>query len=153
MQTKARKVSLGSVSHATMRPEYLIPAFLTELKSLGGKCKTKYQQLENLDRLTDAYWDSEEPSYDLETLFDALNELAPPYVYFGAHEGDGSDYGFWPSIESVEEACRDGEMLKVNDTSEVPEDYTGEVCHVNDHGNMTLYSASNGELTELWSCV
>ena len=42
-------------------------------------------------------------------------------------------------------------MLRVNDTSEVPRGYTGEVLHVNDHGNTTLYTASRGKLTEVWS--
>lgn len=50
--------------------------------------------------------DSDEPGYydegglsgeDLETLTDLLGELAPPYCYFGANEGDGADYGFWVS--------------------------------------------------------
>lgn len=33
--------------------------------------------------------------YLIEALFDAINEIAPEGTYFGAHEGDGSDYGFW----------------------------------------------------------
>jgi len=30
------------------------------------------------------------------SLTDALNEHAPDGFMFGAHEGDGSDFGFWP---------------------------------------------------------
>jgi hypothetical protein len=28
-------------------------------------------------------------------IWDAMNEIAPDGYYFGAHEGDGADYGFW----------------------------------------------------------
>jgi hypothetical protein len=40
------------------------------------------------------------------------------------------------------------EGMIVNDTSEVPDDYDGEVLHVNDHGNATLYLAEAGEELE-----
>jgi hypothetical protein len=84
-----------------------------------------------------------------EDLPNLLNEVCPPYFYFGAHPGDGADFGFWLS-ENME---FDFDGLKVSDTSEVKGDYSGEVLHVNDHGNMTLYCANKGELTEIWAIV
>ena len=30
-----------------------------------------------------------------EYLWDYMNQIAPDGFYFGAHPGDGSDYGFW----------------------------------------------------------
>lgn len=47
----------------------------------------------------------------------------------------------------------DFDGLRVSDLSEVPDDYTGEVLHVNDHGNMTLYACTDGECSEVWSVV
>jgi hypothetical protein len=42
----------------------------------------------------------------------------------------------------------------VSDTSEVPKGYQGQVLHINDHGNVTLYRAfKNGNLHEIASCV
>ena len=96
-----------------------------------------------------AYFESEQPGWDLEALFDALEAYCLPYFYFGAHPGDGADYGYWLSDEW--EQGFDG--LKVSDTSEVPRDYTGEVLLVNDHGNMTLYACTRGRLREVWAIV
>lgn len=41
------------------------------------------------------WWDSEVASLLLEDLFDTLNNYAPEGCFFGAHPGDGSDYGYW----------------------------------------------------------
>ena len=34
-----------------------------------------------------------------EDAWDYLNNIAPEGCYFGAHPGDGSDYGFWQGEE------------------------------------------------------
>lgn len=166
-----KKYLIGSISHGTMREADLIPRFIDALDDLkdefyaiapNGKeaeYKAEYSRIqENLARVEqtrksfpneDAYYCSDAATYDLEMLFDELNNFAPPYFYFGAHPGDGSDYGFWLS-ESWEEEF-DG--LRVSDTSEVPSDYVGEVMHVSDHGNLTLYAADSGILSEVWGIV
>jgi len=83
-------------------------------------------------------------------LFYSLNEYAAPYFYFGSHPGDGSDYGFWLSEDMENEF--DG--LKVEDLSEVPKDYAGEVIVINDHGNMSLYhKARTQKPREIWAVV
>ena len=33
----------------------------------------------------------------LDELYQALNDEAPDGHYFGAHEGDGAEFGFWPT--------------------------------------------------------
>ena len=95
------------------------------------------------------YFGKDDADYDLEALFDALNEYAPSYFYFGAHPGDGSDYGYWLS----ECFAEDFDGMKVSDLSEVPTGFSGEVLKVNDHGNMTLYAYSRGRGREVWGIV
>jgi hypothetical protein len=140
------RVQFGSIIHATHKNEDLIPAFAAELAYLDN-AKAWSKLVSEAEALED--YESEKAGFILETLYEALNDFAPPYAYFGAHEGDGSDFGFWLSSEL--EYSFDG--LKVSDTSEVPADYTGEALHVNDHGNMTLYAVNAGTMTEVWSVV
>lgn len=149
-----RAADFGSVSSGTMRPEDLIPCFASELDSLLAKQPRRFKRKElralirEANRIED--YDSEESGYVLEELFDALGQFAPSYAYFGSHPGDGADFGFW-LIEDLD-SCFDG--LRVSDTSEVPRAYRGEVLHINDHGNVTLYvSNGRGKLREVWGLV
>lgn len=161
--------TVGTVSHATMRREDLIPAFCEELRSLGHRSRTLYSIEQRIrDTGSDvsnerikAYYESEDSQWDLDALFDMLNEHAMDFMYFGAHEGDGSDYGFWVDFDLESsydgitendkgEFYQDGKYLG----KELPKDYTGHVLSVNDHGNMTLSIARRGRITkELWAVV
>jgi len=147
--------TFGSISSGTMLPEDLIPCFSSELAAIlreqGAEANREHVKLvREADALED--YEGEEADGILEELFDALNEYAPAYGYFGAHPGDGADYGFWLS-EDWEQCALDSGALKVNDLADVPADYSGEVIEVNDHGNVTLYAADHGKLTEVWSVV
>jgi len=98
----------------------------------------------------EGYYESDESEWDLDALTDALNEYAPDHFYFGSYPGDGADYGYWLS-DSFQD---DFDGLKVSDTCDIPAGYVGEVLHVNDHGNMTLYTRGrNGRLYEVWAIV
>lgn len=146
-------MNIGSISHGTMLPEDVIPALMDELAS-QKPCRKEHKKLlreirRSMTELKDNYFESEDAMHDCESLFDALNEYAPPYFYFGAHPGNDSDYGYWLS-EYWEESF-DG--LKVSDTSDIPRGYTGEVLYVNDHGNATLYRVVRGRRYEIWSIV
>lgn len=123
------------------------------------------------------YYTTEESGYDLEELTDVLNEYAAPYFYFGSHPGDGADYGFWLSESWDEDFINVDEdvvypkrsisgtfshvftrddmpcSIKVNDLIWVPNWFRGEVAHVNDHGNVTLYVKTARKLKEIWSIV
>ena len=130
------------LSHATMRPEDLIPCFLSFLSAHAPQAlpaRTPYmghQLLMHVDTgvvdTEDGWYDtylhtseeewggdtfedghlvpvihtddgwkegdywSEQATEDTMTLFDILDSIAPEGCYFGAIEGDGSCYGFWP---------------------------------------------------------
>ena len=135
-----------------MRSEDLIPYFLDELEKLDINKQFSDVITEGKQIIENEDWDNENTSMYLnEDLWDALDSFSPPYCYFGAHEGDGSDYGFWP--HNIEDTLQEFEGQKVSDLSEIPDDYTGEVFLVNDHGNVSFYNAKNGNVTEIWSIV
>lgn len=136
---------IGTVSHATLRYEDLIPAFADMLaqcmahydwKGMPDKddAFAEYRALIQEARAID-YEDQDACAYVIEDLFDALGDFAPPYTYFGAHEGDGSDFGYWPMV--------DAESLA--DASEA-----GYRVEVTDHGNVSLY---DGDGVEIWAVV
>lgn len=106
----------GTVSHGTLRPEDLIPTFLDALDDAieestfepgadaphrVARVGSLQSALGSLERRMDepGYYDSEAVEWDLEWLFEQLNEFAPAGHYFGAHPGDGSDFGFWAHEE------------------------------------------------------
>jgi len=102
---------MGTVISGTMRPEDLIPALLEELERRDPERAGIIR--EDVEELTLV----EEPEYGVyysdrdevrpgissrdwapevvEELFCALDDCAPEGCYFGAHPGDGCDYGFW----------------------------------------------------------
>lgn len=159
-----KQATIGTISHGTFRNEDLISAFADELRYLVGKeAAAAHPYLKGMEE-AQAILDSleENPDWDLdpengeaaqqclEWFFEALGELAPPYCYFGAHEGDGSDFGFWPDFDAIE--CEG--IPRVEDASDLPDGYTGEWLLVNDHGNCTLYTRVTApEDVAEWDCV
>ena len=95
------KIELGTLIHGTLRSEDLLQAFASELYRLAGGTGEGDQPQgiinEAMDLLDNASEEKfEEFASELVTeLMDALNEYAPDGYYFGAIEGDGSDFGFW----------------------------------------------------------
>jgi hypothetical protein len=93
----------------------------------------------------------------MDALYTALDEIAAPYCYFGAIDGDGADYGFWPALESLEDDRRSGEL------AEYAEGYRLTMRHgrdrvdvptlaidVDERGTVTLYRLTI-ERAEIWS--
>jgi len=158
---------LGSISHGTLRTQDLLPAFLETLTARGGKvpddleCGTHIEYLNwpSLDTTAcdddDEFWASEEASWDMEALTDALQTLCPPFVYFGTLEGDGSDFGFWPDMERIQEtltAATAGHTLTLprNGEWEWQLGDEGVIIHTSDHGNVTVMDM---ERNVIWSVV
>jgi hypothetical protein len=150
--------SVGSISHATLVTADLLDAFVDELVALDLVTFKQWRD-ENLDIIQWLEGDrDEEMPHDAEDvvgdLIDILNEYAPPYCYFGANEGDGSDFGYWPCPEALRDGIREGEIILVDDGS-IPQDLVkSEVVwsaeytlHISDHGNETLY---RNERKEIW---
>lgn len=145
------KATFGTVSEGTMLQEDLIPAFLDVLEQMDDLTLQDADLVRHIRGNIELgnYYGSVLAADDLVVLSDALNAYAPEGGYFGAHPGDGSNCGFWLS----ESFAEDFDGLKVSDLSEIPLGCTGEVLHVNDHGNTALYSCAGGKLTEVWAVV
>ncbi len=130
-----RKARIGSISSGTLRSKDLLPAFAGELELLDAA--GRYTGLVAESRSVDA--DSDEAREVLGDLEQALGELAPPYCYFGAHRGDGADFGYWPDWDAVEADRRDGTLASGD---ELPADGAAATyyLHISDHGNAELYA-------------
>lgn len=160
MKTNAlTPASIGSISHGTLRTEDLLEAFSSELDWQFRRNGNFFSLPENREdgrkihelcgEAQDQYEEDGETLKDesiadevVQSLSDALNQFAPAYCYFGAHEGDGSDFGFWPSRWGIDE------LPTVEDSDAAKE--LGEDCKsVNDHGNVTVYGGDGSVLLEL----
>ena len=146
MTTTHTPFTLGSVSTGTLRAEDLLPAFANKLQELGGEGMTllneAYHFLENVLDFQDPY-DVEYPGILAHDLVEELSGRCPPFVYFGAHPGDGADFGFWPDMERLQEtltAATVGHTLTLprNGEWEWQLEDEGVIVNTNDHGNVTV---------------
>jgi len=142
--TTNNNISIGTVISGTLRNEDLLKAFSFELERVADY----YPQL--VDRanqlLEDGFGDGEPISDLVVELIDALNEHAPPHVYFGAHEGDGADFGWWPIGGDEWDNCSGHWVSK----SEFIDHDCLIYVEINDHGNITV-SELRGRV--IWSTV
>jgi len=150
MQNRER-VEIGSIIEGTLRPADLIPAFAEELERLD--IRGEYRDLIK-DAKEVKNYDSEDAQFILDDLFVALDSFSPPHTFFGAANTDGASFGFWPAIDAAGEAVHFGEILGVDDCGDIPDNYSGIVLYVNDHGNASLYEVKDGKIIETyWEVV
>lgn len=91
-----------SLSHGTLRNYDLINCFLDLIENtpeyeqmLASPGSPVHPAQSRLGDERDPWWGSEEACDFLSMLFDVLDVYAPKTYYFGAHPGDGSDFGYW----------------------------------------------------------
>lgn len=101
------ELNAGSyVDYASLRTQDLLPEFLNILNSINAP---EYEQLMSspfgpipayaMEDQDSEWWDSEDASFLMDELIDVLNNYVPEGHYFGAHEGNGSDFGVWISMD------------------------------------------------------
>lgn len=93
----------GTIISGTHRPIDLIPAFIDALterdEARADALLAAYPEVD--DALmrgllsTRQHELREDMDWMLEDLYVALDDVAPAGYHFGAHEGDGADFGFW----------------------------------------------------------
>jgi hypothetical protein len=92
---------IGSISTGTLRNEDLLETFSNQLEYFMDHNPQLSPHLCRIFRglVYDANESEEGKEADslIIELMDALNLFAPPGHYFGAHPGDGADFGFWPN--------------------------------------------------------
>ena len=157
--------TMGSISHGTLRPEDLISAFADELRRVMKRNGRHTELLKDADRAIRALdrggWASNsygaKEGIDLDDfasdvvneLQDALSEYASPYLYFGTHEGDGADFGWWPDMHNIRE------LPRYDDTGAAADDkFCGDFITVSDHGNIEIYCRfANGKIRNYFGIV
>ena len=157
---------LGSISTGTLRQQDLLSAFAQKLSSLEStrfyaevgpdslelyhgselvrQAPAMLNALDNTTAVSNPY-----VAEYLDWLTDALQEYCPPFIYFGTLEGDGSDFGFWPDMDSLGEAMQRMGMARGESDEERLED-DGVIVQVSDHGNVTVMDL---ERNVIWSVV
>jgi hypothetical protein len=95
---QAKIADWGSISHGTLRLEDLACSFVSTLNAIANALDPDDPWGDSINKLNAEHDDVEDEYLDefVGECADMLNEVAPEGFYFGAIEGDGSDFGFWP---------------------------------------------------------
>jgi hypothetical protein len=146
---------LGSISTGTLRPEDLIPAFNNALTQIHDGHYCDIDEMMD-DEAGNAAEFGKQPSNDelqrrvVDRLMDELQDACPPFVYFGALEGDGADFGFWPDMDRLNEEIQWVKQTPASDEVVLDDNDPNNpiIVHVSDHGNVTVMDM---ERNVLWS--
>jgi uncharacterized protein YfaT (DUF1175 family) len=161
--------NLGSISTGTLRPQDLLETFAATLNQLDKANPLIAQALDGIasnfgrGKMLTSHGEASQllaenialtvkvASYQLvNELADAIQEHCPPFVRFGAHEGDGADFGFWVDHEALNEALQDPEYTLINgQLYSVPRN---EAVLIQNHGTDDV-TVMDMERNVLWSTV
>ena len=92
------------ISNATLKPYDLYTSFYLAIAAYGeedhktarDKAIADFDLLQLMDE-DSPFWETEDAAILVnETLWDILTAICPESHFFGAHEGDGACFGFWP---------------------------------------------------------
>jgi hypothetical protein len=164
---RRQTLRLGSISSGTLRTEDLLPAFLETAEALRLSAEDR-RKVRGIRKEWDALQDEIENGAARDTeieamgedvlrdIEDILNAHCPDYCSFGAHEGDGSDFGVWPT--DIEIPWHEAGNDDIGKSAELPKASDVAQWHwltVTDHGNCTLWRKTHGgrRWTECWSLV
>ena len=148
---------IGSISHGTLRAEDLAQAIYDALMSTGD-CKDSDLIMRDLLEVAIGGDVCDSASETVNDGIDALQDYCPAFCYAGMHPGDGSDLGIWPDFDALESAVAEGDVIKIDDLSDLDSLAVSELnganmaMHVNDHGNVTLYELHIAA-RDVWACV
>ena len=145
---------IGVVSEGALRDEDLISAFAGELEYWRKRLQLSRDQRRRFTWLIGL---AANPKHDdtcwiVGDLQNALDEIAPPYCYFGAAPGDGAYFGFFPYLGMGGDT---DDLPKLDDLADITRDHWGEdVLIVNDHGNVTCgHVDRRGRFKAYWAAV
>jgi hypothetical protein len=98
----------GSISEGTINPRELAKrfnSFLEHLYTNNILNKSDFSAItiisEYQKTFSSAYTDSDMTNF-VDWQIEYLNDIAPENCYFGAHPGDGADFGYWEHDEEGE---------------------------------------------------
>ena len=132
----------GRVQNYLAELRYYRPRGFSKLAKEGEKI------LRDIEKSEESFFD--EWATDIDSLLTewARRVTRNDYISFGPFEHTG-DVGFYIAVDL---ALEDG--ARFDDLADVPKGFSGLVCIVNDHGNVTAYNFSNGRRTrEIFAVV
>lgn len=146
---KPTTLTIGSIISGTHKIDELLEAYIDTAHNL----ELTRDERKQVDKIAKSFAKKFYSVDDLDDLTLILESHCPVYTYFGAHEGDGADYGVWVSHDTIEADVRDGFAGKGPDKPNASAAPYNHFIQINDHGNVTVWRKAHTRWVEVWSVV